>query len=164
MTKKEIQEKFLSITNVPAIADELDNITLLLIQKEIGDLKKKLDLNPSFAFPSITTLTNGVVSSSDFIYGTKGEKIHSKMLELRRENCYYNIKNANQLISSVLNVRKGKTVKRTCMLSSVELADISAEFGLRKLLGKTEIVKLIYKLREEDIDRELKNTYLYRSL
>ena len=86
------------------------------------------------------------------------------MLELRRENCYYNIKNANKLIDKVLNVRKGKVEKRTCILSSTELADISAEFGLRKFLGKTDIVRLIYKLREEDIDRELKNTYLYRSL
>ncbi len=164
MTKKEIQEQFLSITNVPEIVDEYDNITLLTIQKEITNIKKRLDLNPSFVFPSITTLTNGVISSSDFINGKKGEAIYKKIMELRRENCYNNIDNATKLIKNTLSKRKRKVKKQTCKLSAVELAQISTEFGLNKFLSKTEIVRLIFMLREEKLGSEVKNTYLYRNL
>ena len=130
MTKKEIQEKFLSITNVPEIAREFDNITLLSIQSEICDLKTKLDKNPGFVFPSITTLTNGRISSTDFTHGPKGEKIHKEIMTLRRMNCYYNIKNAVKLIKSILKERNGKSIKRNCKLSAKEIADIVTEYGL----------------------------------
>ena len=164
MTKKEIQEKFLSITNVPEIARELDSITLLSIQSEICNLKTKLDENPSFVFPSITTLTHGRVSSTDFTHGPKGEKIHKEIMNLRRKNCYYNIKNAVKLIKSILVERNGKSIKRTCKLSAKEIAEIVAEYGLNKILKNTDIVRLVYKLREIELDKPIKNTYLYRSL
>ncbi|MCK5774807.1 MAG: hypothetical protein KAH25_01455 [Bacteroidales bacterium] len=127
-------------------------------------MKIKLDENPGFTFPSLTTLTNGRISSMDFTRGPKGQKIHKEILALKRKNCYYNIKNAVKLIKSILHERNGKSIKRTCKLSAKEIAEIVAEYGLNKILKNTDIVRLVYKLREMELDKPVKNTYLYRSL